>query len=123
MQIDLGDGTFISADVVGSVPFEQVSGNGNYGDVRLGKKAAEKLGEAVTMSLDQVGNTVQGLGRWAERTIAKGEAGNPDAFEVEFGLKLAVKSGQLLGVIAEAGSEAALTVRMSWNLEPKPESE
>ncbi|MFF6835262.1 CU044_2847 family protein [Streptomyces sp. NPDC012438] len=116
VMIDLGDGTEVTAEVVGSVPFEQVSGRGEYGDVRFGQKAAEKLGDAVTMSLDQVRGTVQGLGRWAAKTIAEGDAGSPDAFEVEFGLKLAVKSGQLLGVIAEAGSEAALTVRLSWNL-------
>ncbi|MFD0432067.1 CU044_2847 family protein [Streptomyces zhihengii] len=64
-----------------------------------------KLGSAVTMSLEQVGTTVQGVGRWAAKTIIDREAGNPDSFEVEFGLKLAVKSGQLPGVIAEAGSE------------------
>ncbi|TXS52788.1 CU044_2847 family protein [Streptomyces sp. t39] len=113
--IDLGDGTKVAAEVVGSVPFEQSE---EFGDAAFRKKAVEKLGSAVTMSLEQVGTTVQGVGRWAAKTITEGEAGNPDSFEVEFGLKLAVKSGQLLGVIAEAGSEAALTVRLSWNLQP-----
>jgi hypothetical protein len=60
---------------------------------------------------------VRSVGRWAAQTITEGgAAGSPDAFEVEFGLKLAVKSGQLLGVIAEAGTEAGLTVRLSWDL-------
>lgn len=119
--VDLGDGTSVTAEVVGEVPFEQLSGDGTseYGDVRFKEKAAAQLGSAVAMSLDQVRNTVQGVGRWAARTIVDGQAGDPDSFEVEFGLKLAVKSGQLLGVIAEAGSEAGLTVRMSWDLKDR----
>ncbi|MET9010378.1 CU044_2847 family protein [Streptomyces olivaceoviridis] len=118
VEIDLGDGTSVTAEVVGNLPFQepqQVAASG-YGDVRFREKAAAQLGSAVAMSLDQVRNTVQGIGRWAAQTIAEGEAGDPDSFEVEFGLKLAVKSGQLLGVIAEAGSEAGLTVRLSWEL-------
>ncbi|MFF2780902.1 CU044_2847 family protein [Streptomyces sp. NPDC058052] len=118
VMIDLGDGTSVAAEVVGNLPFEQRSEE-DFGDVRLRQKAAAQLGSAVAMTLDQVGSTVQGVGRWAARTMTDGQAGNPDTFEVEFGLKLAVKSGQLLGVIAEAGSEAAMTVRLTWNTPPQ----
>jgi hypothetical protein len=65
--------------------------------------------------MEQVRGTVRSVGRWAAQTVTE-SAGSPDSFEVEFGIKLAVKSGHLLGVIAEAGSEAGLTVRMSWDL-------
>jgi hypothetical protein len=115
VTIDLGDGSTVEAEVVGDLPFQQLD-DGPYGDVGVRRRAAE-LGSAVAMTLDQVRGTVRGVGRWAVETVTEGGgAGAPDSFEVEFGLKLAVKSGQLLGVIAEAGSEAGLTVRLSWDL-------
>ncbi|MFG1668468.1 CU044_2847 family protein [Streptomyces sp. Y7] len=116
VTIDLGNGDTVSAEVIGDLPFQQPP-TADYGDVgmRSGQRAAQ-LGSAVAMTLDQVRSTVQGVGRWAAQSIIEGSAGAPDAFEVEFGLKLAVKSGQLLGVIAEAGSEAGLTIRLSWDL-------
>ncbi|MCX4561695.1 CU044_2847 family protein [Streptomyces phaeochromogenes] len=119
VTIDLGDGSSVTAEVIGELQFQQVPDGGHeaYGDVRFanGQRAAQ-LGSAVAMTLDQVRSTVQGVGRWAAESIINAPAGAPDAFEVEFGLKLAVKSGQLLGVIAEAGSEAGLTIRLSWDL-------
>ncbi|WP_406110868.1 CU044_2847 family protein [Kitasatospora purpeofusca] len=122
VTIDLGDGTTVRAEVIGEVNFQQPetpsdvwgdSGDDAWGG---GRRAASQVGSAVALTLDQVRSTVQGVGRWAAESIAQGEAGSPDTFEVEFGLKLAVKSGQLLGVIAEAGSAAGLTVRLSWDL-------
>ncbi|MFE6868680.1 CU044_2847 family protein [Kitasatospora sp. NPDC057692] len=122
VTIDLGDGTTVRAEVIGEVNFQQPDAASDEADgsgdaaFRAGRRAAAQLGSAVVLTLDEVRNTVQGLGRWAANSIAQDAAGGPDAFEVEFGLKLAVKSGQLLGVIAEAGSEAGLTVRLSWDL-------
>ncbi|MEV6978098.1 CU044_2847 family protein [Kitasatospora sp. NPDC093806] len=117
MTIDLGDGSTVKAEVIGEVNFRQTEGDSG-GDAGFGggRRAAAQLGSAVALTLDQVRETVQGVGRWAADSITQGAAGSPDSFEVEFGLKLAVKSGQLLGVIAEAGTEAALTVRLSWDL-------
>ncbi|MFJ2135924.1 CU044_2847 family protein [Streptomyces sp. NPDC087228] len=127
MTIDLGDGTTVTAEVIGELKFEPSAEHGasNYGDVGFGagQRAAAQLGSAVALTLDQVRGTVQGIGRWAAESMTQGEAGSPDSFEVEFGLKLAVKSGQLLGIIAEAGSEAGLTVRLSWNLAERRERE
>ncbi|MFI9365632.1 CU044_2847 family protein [Kitasatospora sp. NPDC053057] len=118
--IDLGDGTTVRAEVIGEVGFETGGDEDDFGDVALRDRAA-RVGSAVALSLDQVRGTVQGIGRWAAETIAQGESGAPDSFEVEFGLKLAVKSGQLLGIIAEAGSEAGLTVKLSWDLAARRE--
>ncbi|MFF6957481.1 CU044_2847 family protein [Streptomyces sp. NPDC008317] len=125
VTIDLGDGSTVEAEVIGDLTFRQpgeaASGAGGadaYGDVGVdvGRRAAA-LGSAVALSLGQVRDTVRSVGRWAAETVTEGgAAGSPDAFEVEFGLNLAVKSGQLFGIIAEAGSEASLTVRLSWDL-------
>ncbi|MGW2395668.1 CU044_2847 family protein [Kitasatospora sp. NPDC001664] len=118
--IELGDGTTVRAEVIGDVNFQADDEGSGYGDVGLRDRAAQ-VGSAVALTLDQVRGTVQGIGRWAAESITQGQAGSPDAFEVEFGLKLAVKSGQLLGIIAEAGSEAGLTVRLSWDLAARRE--
>jgi hypothetical protein len=117
VTIAVGDGTTVQAEVVGQVPFQRPDeSGGGYGDVGVRSRAAA-VGSAVTLTLDQVRDTVRSVGRWAAQTVTEGgAAGSPDSFEVEFGIKLAVKSGQLLGVIAEAGTEASLTVRLSWDL-------
>ncbi|MEV8226705.1 CU044_2847 family protein [Streptomyces sp. NPDC079167] len=124
VTVDLGNGTSLVAEVVGELQFQQPDGRGGdqYGDVGRGRPTrAAQLGSAVAMSLDQVRTVVQGMGRWAADTVNDESAGSPDTAEIEFGLKLAVKSGQLLGVIAEAGSEASLTVRLSWDLASRRE--
>ncbi|WP_433893089.1 CU044_2847 family protein [Streptomyces sp. CA-111067] len=116
MTIDLGDGSTVQAEVIGDVAFRDTETPGGYGDVGAGHRAAA-LGSAVALTLTEVRDTVRGIGRWAVETVSEGgAAGAPDSFEVEFGLKLAVKSGQLLGIIAEAGTEAGLTIRLSWDL-------
>ncbi|MFG2537866.1 CU044_2847 family protein [Streptomyces sp. NPDC048511] len=125
VTIDLGDGSAVTAEVIGELKFEPSAEQtpSGYGDVGVGQRAAAQLGSAVALTLDQVRGTVQGIGRWAAETMTQRDAGSPDSFEVEFGLKLAVKSGQLLGIIAEAGSEAGLTVRLSWNVAERRERE
>lgn len=116
VTIALGDGTEVRAEVVGQVPFQNAGESGAFSDVGIRSRAAA-AGSAVTLTLDGVRDTVRAVGRWAAETVTEGgAAGSPDSFEVEFGLKLAVKSGQLLGVIAEAGAEAGLTVKLSWDL-------
>ncbi|MBQ1019821.1 hypothetical protein KBX71_18410 [Micromonospora sp. D93] len=39
----------------------------------------------------------------------------PDAVQVEFGLELALKSGKLTSVLAEAGATASVKVTLTWN--------
>ncbi|WP_255954568.1 CU044_2847 family protein [Streptomyces odontomachi] len=114
VTIDLGDGTTVAAEVIGELRFQE--SDDAYGDVDFRTRAAARTGEAVALTLDQVRDTVRNLGRWAAETVTGPAAGDPDACEVEFGLKLAVKSGRLMGIVAEAGSEAGLTVRLSWDL-------
>lgn len=38
----------------------------------------------------------------------------PDEVEVEFGLELALKSGQLISMLAEAGATASVKVTLAW---------
>ncbi|WP_157537781.1 CU044_2847 family protein [Kitasatospora azatica] len=123
VEIQLGNGSTVTAEVIGELPFQSPAParwgeGGDFGDARFGGgERAAQLGSAVALTMEQVRSTVRGIGQWAAETITEGgAAGAPDSFEVKFGLKLAVKSGQLMGIIAEAGSEASLTVKLSWDL-------
>jgi NTP-dependent ternary system trypsin peptidase co-occuring protein len=67
------------------------------------------------LRLEQAGEAITRIGSWAARTVRAGVPELPDEFEVSFGLKLGAKSGKLIGILAEASSEASLTVRMKWD--------
>ncbi|WP_327327994.1 hypothetical protein OG735_39775 [Streptomyces sp. NBC_01210] len=108
VTIDIGDGTEIRAEVI------ELTKPGSGGDAGL-RRASGQATAAVALKLDEVRTLIKGMGRWAADTIAGGGPGQPDSFELEFGLKLAIKSGHLVGVIAEAASEASLSVRMTWD--------
>jgi Trypsin-co-occurring domain 1 len=87
------------------------------GDARVRPvHAVKKVVEEVTLGLDQVQTLIRTMGGWAAETVADHLPGTPDSFELEFGLKLTVKSGHLVGVIVEAGGEGSLVVRMGWDL-------
>ncbi|MFF2041955.1 CU044_2847 family protein [Kitasatospora sp. NPDC058170] len=100
IEIDLGDGEILHAAVRGNRPRRD---SGDAGAVSA--VARHTLGE--------VRGTIRSVGRWARDTAA--QCGDPSSFEVEFGLTLAVKSGRLIGVLAEAEGEASLVVRLSWD--------
>ncbi|MFJ9607432.1 CU044_2847 family protein [Kitasatospora sp. NPDC101176] len=117
ITVDLGEGAFVHAEVTvldrtetGPAP----TSAGRGGDAGVRDAAARAFAE-LPQRLDAVREVVRGVGRWAADGIAGTGPAVPDTLEVEFGLKLAVKSGALVGVLAEAGGEASFTVRMSWD--------
>jgi len=86
---------------------------------RGGGKLGEVTGELVEKSkeaLDKAMDTIQGM---AKRTIAaaKNLTDPPDAIEVEFGIKLDAQAGAL---IAQAGTEASIIVKMTWRPKERP---
>ncbi|MGW2248606.1 CU044_2847 family protein [Kitasatospora sp. NPDC001660] len=115
ITVDLGEGAFVHAEVTvldraepGFVAAEP------GGDAGVRDTAAKALAE-LPQRLDAVREVVKSVGRWAADGIVGTGPAVPDTLEVEFGLKLAVKSGAVIGVLAEAGGEASFTVRMSWD--------
>lgn len=108
ITVDLGEGAFVHAEVTRLEPA------GTGGDAGVRDTAAKVFGE-LPQRLDAVRDVVRNVGRWAADSIDGTGAAVPDTLEVEFGLKLAVKSGAVIGVLAEAGGEASFTVRMSWD--------
>ncbi|MFF4738572.1 CU044_2847 family protein [Streptomyces sp. NPDC001262] len=99
IEINLGDGAILHAMVRSDRPRRD---SGDAGAVAV----------AAQHTFNEVRGTIQAVGEWAKGTAVK--CGDPSSFEVEFGLTLSVKSGRLIGVLAEAGSEASLLVRLSW---------
>jgi Trypsin-co-occurring domain 1 len=77
------------------------------------------------LDIDGLSRTVRGMSsslRAAVDDLA------PDEVQVEFGLELALKSGQLISMLAEAGGTASIKVTLAWKgdatapaLDPKPE--
>lgn len=100
----------------GTVEIAMEDGSVLHAAVRPGSERAAgdagAVSATVAHSLGEVRRTVRSVGRWARETAR--EAGDPDGFEVEFGLTLGMKSGRLIGVLAEASGEASLVVRLSW---------
>jgi len=86
---------------------------GGLGTLSVG---TEELVERSKQALDRAMNTIQGMAR---RTIdaAKNLTDPPDAIEVEFGIKLDVEAGAM---VAKAGTEASITVKMVWRPKEKP---
>lgn len=106
IEVHLGDGTTVYAAVR-----DPRTGR----DDRTGRDSGDAgaVSTAVRHTFDQVRETVQAVGQWAKDTAVK--CGDPSSFEVEFGVTLSVQAGRLIGVLAEAGGEASLNVRLTWD--------
>ncbi|GAB7185285.1 hypothetical protein ATKI12_5116 [Kitasatospora sp. Ki12] len=117
ITVDLGEGAFVHAEVTvldrAETGFTPAAGEPG-GDAGVRDTAARAFAE-LPQRLDAVREVVRNVGRWAADSVSGTGPAVPDTLEIEFGLKLAVKSGALVGVLAEAGGEASFTVRMSWD--------
>ncbi|MFR9721915.1 CU044_2847 family protein [Streptomyces sp. MS19] len=119
VPVQLANGMVIQVEVTEAEPLlpgGRAADDFVSGDVST-REALSRVREAVTYQLDTVRESIRGIAEWAAETMHDHLPRRPDAFEIEFGLKLAVESGALTSVIAKAGGEAALVVRMTWNAE------
>jgi hypothetical protein len=67
------------------------------------------------LKLDDAGRSVVRLGEWALRSVRDSLPDKPDRIDLEFGVTLAVKSGKLTSVLAEASGEASFVVKLGWD--------
>jgi hypothetical protein len=65
--------------------------------------------------VDQLKDSVEKVTAWVWESVREALPDQPDKVGVQFGLKLAVKSGKLTSVLAEAGGEASVTISLEWN--------
>lgn len=76
--------------------------------------AGGDVGVLDRLKLSGAKTVIRSVGQWAKDSIHDGLPGAPQRFGVEFGLKLAVKSGELASVLASVAGEATLTIKMEW---------
>lgn len=94
IEIELPDGTAVLAQVT-------------VLDPDVGALSRFDLAE-VTASAARIGDLVY-------RSIRRSLPHEPNRLGIDIGLTLAVKSGALVSVLAEASSEASITVHMEWD--------
>lgn len=95
VELDAGDGDIIHAEV--EIPAS--------GDVARWRERLS--GEALAADLARIS-------RWLVTRIREALPEQPDKVGLEFGLKLSAKAGKLVGVLAEAGAEASIVVKLEW---------
>ena len=71
----------------------------------------QTVGLDEVLSFDGVRDTVTAIGKELSKAW---DAVKPAEASVELGLKLAVKSGKLTGLLVEGGGEASLKVTLTW---------
>lgn len=94
VEIALPDGTVIDAEV--HVP--------TGGDVAL--RDCFELGE--------MRKSLASISTFVFEAVRDGLPRRPERIAVDFGVKLAVKSGKITSILAEASGEASVTVRLEW---------
>ena len=63
------------------------------------------------LDVEELGRTVRGLSASLYQAV---DSLMPDEVEVEFGLELALKSGKIISMLAEAGATASVKVTLGW---------
>jgi hypothetical protein len=72
-----------------------------------------KLSSAIPqLDVDDLRKTVNAV---SHSVCAALESVRPDDVSVEFGLELTIRSGRLIGALAEAGGAASLRLTLSWH--------
>ena len=87
----------------GQVIFARVAGSGEPRDIAFDRTRA--------LLLDDLQHTVRAV---VDNLHLALQRHAPDETSVEFGLELAVRSGKVLSVLAEAGATASIKIQLSW---------
>jgi hypothetical protein len=74
--------------------------------------------ERTRFRLANFGEQVAGLSRTLLSSVRGQLPDAPKTVEVEFGMKLAVETGGLVAVLAQANAEASVVVRLTWDGPP-----
>jgi hypothetical protein len=71
----------------------------------------EYIAEKLPQSFEEIGATIEEIGKVIFSTLQQIK---PHRGSVEFGVKIAVKSGKLTTLLVEGSGEATLNVRLEW---------
>jgi Trypsin-co-occurring domain 1 len=78
-------------------------------------QAAEKVGWKDTFDLEQVSGTLAGIAQAIRSGLEKAA---PTKTTVELGIELAVKNGQLTGLLVSGQANTSLKVTLEWTRKP-----
>ena len=80
----------------------------------------QPVGAQAAFSMDGVRDTIEAV---ASQVADVWKKVKPDEASVEFGLKIAVKSGKLTGLLVEGAGEASLNITLTWRNAPAESEE
>lgn len=74
---------------------------------------------AYSISLDEFRERLRSMTSWVAEEIRSAIPPGPTSVSAEFGFKLAVETGQVFSVLAKAGAEANVSIKLEWDLRDK----
>ena len=107
VEVEMPDGTIVAAEVLVT---DTIADVGVADHLRLGE-AGKSIEAFVNWAVSAVGIAKPDD---VERSEPAPEGMVLRRFGLEFGVKLAVRSGALTSVIAQAGGEATAVIRLEW---------
>jgi NTP-dependent ternary system trypsin peptidase co-occuring protein len=96
------------------VKVELPTGDIVWAQVENSGPADVAVGGLLKLDAEQLRTTVRGVSESLRSAL---EDVVPDQVQIEFGIELAVKTGKLTSVLAEAGGKAAVKVTLTWTNE------
>ncbi|MFD1657849.1 CU044_2847 family protein [Streptomyces caeni] len=102
-RIEMPDGTPVWARISGAEELAVPSGELSYTDTGFADRV-----EARVESLHSVVTSV------ARSLAGPLRAVRPDEVSVEFGIELTAKAGKVVGLLADGGAKAGITVTLTW---------
>lgn len=78
------------------------------------------VGALDRFALTEMTTSAARIGEFVYETIRTSMPRSPDRIAVQIGLKLAVKSGALTSILAEASGEASVMVQLEWDVNGQP---
>lgn len=114
VEIEMPDGAVINAEILVRDPLTDVGARRrlSLGDAR------ESIGSFVRWAVSGLGFLAEGDAHGPAELQSSPPGMTLNRVGLEFGLKLAVKTGTLSSVIAAVGGEATAVVRLEWERAP-----
>jgi hypothetical protein len=111
-RISLPDGTPVWARVPDAAQLARAEPPGGSGYVDTG------LADRATARMDSLRGLITGVAA----SVADGlRAARPDEVSVTFGIELTVKSGRVVGLLADGEAKGAISVTLTWQGGPPEE--
>lgn len=85
-----------------------------YAEVAVPRGGDIGAGERLVTEWTSIKAQVAEVSRHVVEMVQESLPVPPDKYEVEFGIKISAETGPVLGMLAKAGGEASVLVRLTW---------